>query len=945
MAKTPHRNIVYSSDLEDNPPPPAPKSKNNKSQARPPSDDEDDDEDVEVAPSKGKQRARATEEVTTHGAARARTKPQRAATPSGDEQEDADEPPPAPKTFKNKNKARAISGNDDDKSQPTAKSLTKGKQRARARSDDDDEDADAEASHTTKSTAKGKKRIRSPSDDDDDEPAPMSEASQSTHHRPKDGRVKVKRPRKPHAKRLDLPNTGAAMRKLGGRFEWRNTENRQAAEWLTKFLDEIDSIDDTKMRHTRERQIAAQCLEEFSFAGETDGDMETRIHTFFKNRLQQRHKAAREGQQPETPTNETGVNVKHEETGVSSKMDLAPLLKSLKARAPSASNLWAAEHKDLVERRREELGGSIGARQQAKAELFRALTTQEQAQWAAKAQEAKDQRLSNPDAYLENQEGFPNLLAEHLRRFVGFEPNQIGAAVMHLRLAYRNAAGIIERDQFTIRLDDDITPFSDFEGGPSESEVDRWTRYVDIALPPNPSRQDPRLEYDSSGRPLLPEYDAAWNMVQAAEVLDAWFRAVWSYVNPDGDGSSLNWGALRTVYIPSIWRDAGIKEPSSVPLHLLPALYVRLYEAQDMSEAFKWQKPADETVGAPRQASRAPTEALTTPRRTMKTVFVSPSKRTPTTSRLVTPFSPAEGSTLMWPTTSSTRHSRAPSVAQSTAPSPNHQQSRPRPASQSQTTASLVERRLETIAEAAEAGAASGGPGWVALRLSAGTDRSAGSSVEGTVEALIDELEDDVEAAASQGAAVEEGVTVSASQGAAVEEDVTPSRSYGPAVVDVPRQANHQRSESTSPPPPRSSPASPPRPALRRLSRARPTSQPDNNTALSDGRPAPDSSRRTVARAARVAPEDEEACDEPPMPTRRQSLRTHSASVPDDNAESGEDSPSAPASPPKDASEDDEPVASSSPPAASSSRNQSSKEQHTKRRRASAVDEGPSAKR
>lgn len=95
------------------------------------------------------------------------------------------------------------------------------------------------------------------------------------------------------------------------------------------------------------------------------------------------------------------MNVKHEETGISSKMDLAPLLKSLKARAPSASNLWAAEHKDLVERRREELGGSIGARQQAKAELFRALTTQEQAQWAAKAQEAKDQRLSNPDAYLE----------------------------------------------------------------------------------------------------------------------------------------------------------------------------------------------------------------------------------------------------------------------------------------------------------------------------------------------------------------------------------------------------------------------------------------------------------------------------------------------------------------------------------------------------------------
>lgn len=91
------------------------------------------------------------------------------------------------------------------------------------------------------------------------------------------------------------------------------------------------------------------------------------------------------------------------------------------------------------------------------------------------------------------------MLAQHLRGFLGFEHDKIGAAVIYLRMGYRNGAGIIERDQFvdfagatdycssifhrfTIRLDDKVLPYNDFEGGPPESEIDRWARYLELAL-------------------------------------------------------------------------------------------------------------------------------------------------------------------------------------------------------------------------------------------------------------------------------------------------------------------------------------------------------------------------------------------------------------------------------------------------------------------------------
>lgn len=127
-----------------------------------------------------------------------------------------------------------------------------------------------------------------------------------------------------------------------------------------------------------------------------------RIQTYFKNHLQEHCRLLQEAEDKlDVGEGVRDMDMKGEKSGTPGKTDLAPLLKNLKARAPSASNLWAAQHKELVEQCRQELGGSISGHQQAKAELFRALSTDEQAQWAAQAQEEKEKHQGNPNAYLE----------------------------------------------------------------------------------------------------------------------------------------------------------------------------------------------------------------------------------------------------------------------------------------------------------------------------------------------------------------------------------------------------------------------------------------------------------------------------------------------------------------------------------------------------------------
>ncbi|KAH9855857.1 hypothetical protein C2E23DRAFT_698892, partial [Lenzites betulinus] len=867
------------------------------------SDDEDEPQPARTPKVKKPARAVSSDEDDAPRAATTRKgkKPARAA--SSDEE---NEPQPA-RTPKVKKPARAVSSDEDDA--PRAATTRKGKKPARITSSDEDDEprparnlkgkksarppsSDGDDKPQPAATRKGKKPARITSSDEDDEPRPARNLKGKKRLRSPDSSSdndqQAQRPRKQHKKRSSLPNTHPSLRKPGSRFEWRNKENHKPAEWLAQFVDELDAFDEAKARYTRETQIATECIDKFQFPGETDGDMETRIHTFFKNRLQQRHKAIRELKDQNAQENDKDRLMKREE---SIKAELAPLLKNLKARAPSASELWAAAHKDLVETHRDELGGDIGARQQAKAELFRALSPEVQAMWAAKAQEAKDQWLNDPDAYLKNQDGFPDLLAKHLRGFVGFGPSQIGSAVMHLRLAYRNAAGTIESDQFTIRCDDSVLPFSDFQGGPPEAELNRWDQYLEVALPANPKRRDSRLEFDDSGHAILPEFDPTWNMVQAAEILDAWLAALWAEANRDGDGSSLHWAALQDdikEYIPATWHTARIAQPSTLPVHLLPA-------------------------------------------RTNKIIYTSPSKRTSTTSRLT---SPAQGSSLLWPPTPPARESptNEPTNAPRTPREPT-----PRPVRPHSTAVAPHDGNtpLATIPEVTAADV--GLPGWAVLP----DERSSSASV-------IELIGDSEHAARSGTERATPGVSGDHARPARLSDDEQPA----PASVSnnaedsdspVPPPPSRKRLSKARParlsddeqPAPASvsnnaedsdSPVPPP-PSRKRLSKARPARLSD------DEQPAPASVSNNAEDTAISLSDDAEDAPRPSTSRKRRS-KARPARVSHDKQPSLIS-----------LSDHEEDVGSPASPVPSTSRKHSQQQGRTTRQLESAREEGPSAKR
>lgn len=117
-------------------------------------------------------------------------------------------------------------------------------------------------------------------------------------------------------------------------------------------------------------------------------------------------------------------------------------------------------------------------------------------------------------------------------------------------------------------------------------------------------------------------------MLQAADVLSHWLRALWgkfitchtlacgslssAHMDPNGNASSLDWGdtAVNINYIPVAWHHVRIRDPSKMPVHILSGLYVWIYEAQDRSEAFKWHKATDETA-TQQPPSHLPAKAAT----------------------------------------------------------------------------------------------------------------------------------------------------------------------------------------------------------------------------------------------------------------------------------------------------------------------------------------------
>ena len=74
-------------------------------------------------------------------------------------------------------------------------------------------------------------------------------------------------------------------------------------------------------------------------------------------------------------------------------------MKSLKARTPAASTIWARENDEVVRVHTEGMG--IGPRQRTISELFSALSEGEQAVWRDKAQALKDDVAQDPNACFE----------------------------------------------------------------------------------------------------------------------------------------------------------------------------------------------------------------------------------------------------------------------------------------------------------------------------------------------------------------------------------------------------------------------------------------------------------------------------------------------------------------------------------------------------------------
>lgn len=204
------------------------------------------------------------------------------------------------------------------------------------------------------------------------------------------------------------------------------------------------------------------------------------------------------------------------------------------------------------------------------------------------------------------------------------------------------------------------------------------------------------------------------------------------------------------VYIPVSWRNAGIRDPTNIPLHLLPALYVKLFEAQHTTDAFNWQRRIRETAAATQGSSITPA----TPRRTTRTVYSTPSKRTPSTQRLSVQPSPAQGSSLQWPSTPPAPEPRASSVPRPASVNPSNETvvpptateprpyPRPRPVRRPTTAAVPAAQPLETIEEAGYP-ADEEIPEWVPLRNSAEREASGASETEAGEQ--VDELEADAE--------------------------------------------------------------------------------------------------------------------------------------------------------------------------------------------------------
>ncbi|KAI1782633.1 hypothetical protein LXA43DRAFT_1103651 [Ganoderma leucocontextum] len=483
-----------------------------------------------------------------------------------------------------------------------------------------------------------------PHQDDNAEDSSGSESTETV--------AKPKRGRKPKPK---LPSTSAPADDARGkhkRFTWSNHPTE--LNFLQMGLDDILATADSKQRRQKKKALKKDFMDKYGGLGDYNREeFDNVLNNWLKNHLQfpnlrkVQHSLtsqAADATNDESPTVATTSAQPHSAVASATTFqsnNLAPLLQSIRRRARGTSGLWAVENAEAVRVLHTALGGTIGDYKTAVHQLYTALSDAEKALWEAKAEEAKDQMNQDETQCFKNQADFPLLIANLIASFFGYQPDQVGSGLAHLRMALRNEAGGIEHDQYTIGLHDGTPSFDIYAGGPKQDEIDRWGHFVDDFLPMNPVWRDARLTYEADGLPKLPTYNDEWTVAEARSALDAWFHAMWAYAVQHGTDlpHGLDWSNFQTAvapHVPSQWRGDITGKPSDRPFHRILTLYHDLFEAQDMPNAFRWISSASSTTAEPLPANHAPPQTPSTcianhappqtPSRRVHTIYTTPTK-------------------------------------------------------------------------------------------------------------------------------------------------------------------------------------------------------------------------------------------------------------------------------------------------------------------------------
>ncbi|EDR11184.1 uncharacterized protein LACBIDRAFT_324769 [Laccaria bicolor S238N-H82] len=243
-----------------------------------------------------------------------------------------------------------------------------------------------------------------------------------------------------------------------------------------------------------------------------------------------------------------------------------PIIKFPRKRAENAADLWAKapENKILLDTAVAEKRGdastknNVGIRSTLKAAMFKALSSKEQEQWEKKASELKEVSAEDKvESIWENQEIMADTLVATLEGSIGMGKNQVGDATYHVQMVYLDKEGNVQSTSICCGIMLDDKAFKDVEPETYTSLSKAWINFLRKRPHARPNNEFAiTLAKDSTGNPILPQYDDSWVQSHCAEVLGHYLEGVWKST---GLTEAIPWSLLRED--PSRW----IVDPAAVP--------------------------------------------------------------------------------------------------------------------------------------------------------------------------------------------------------------------------------------------------------------------------------------------------------------------------------------------------------------------------------------------